>query len=447
MGAMDKIDYSKEFNSNLDNLIELLKIKSVYDEKSASTSMPFGKGVNDALLFMKSLAIKDGFNVEEYDGYAISIEFGSGTKRIDIASHLDVVAASDEDFNIHIDNNKLYGRGTSDMKVPMFLTYLSLKLLKDKYPNAKSRIRIVLGTDEERTMNDMKYYIDKVGYPDFAFTPDGFFPMGIGEKGAIMWTITSNYGGKIISLNGGSQCNIVSPYAACVVDDNNIDKVCDYIKNNNIDGSAELINNQISIIVKGVAAHASIPFFGHNATIDLLKIIKDLYKDEICENLYSNYADYFGKGFNSFVSDDPMDCLSVNLGILKIDNGKLFGQVDCRYPFSEKATILTERLKKVSKSNVSLDYNDDPTLCKEDDIYVKTMLETYRNITNDYSRPIVSGGVSYSKVFKHCISFGPNTLDKPNLAHQDGEYVDLNDVLIWFRIYYETIEKIVLLGE
>lgn len=441
------MDYKKEFNNNLDDLIELLKIKSIYDEKSVSTSMPYGKGVNDALLFMKQLAIKDGFKVEEYDGYAISIEFGYGTKRIDIVSHLDVVSAKDEDFNIRIDNGKIYGRGTCDMKVPMYLTYLSLRLLKNKYKNINSRIRIVLGTDEERTMEDMKYYINKVGYPDFAFTPDGFFPMGIGEKGAIMWTITSNYHGRIIKLNGGSQCNIVSPYAQCIVDDNDIEKVCNYIKENSINGSAQLVDDKIEIKIMGIAVHASIPFMGHSATIDLLKIIKDLYNDEICTNLFDTYENYFGKGFDSFVSDDPMECLSVNLGILRIENDKLFGQVDCRYPFSEDPNILTKRLKKVSKVNVSLDYNDNPTLCKEEDPYVKTMLDAYREITNDYSRPIVSGGVSYSKVFKHCVSFGPNSLNKPNSAHQDGEYVDINDVLLWFKIYYEAIERIVLLGE
>ena len=444
---MDIVDYRKEFNDNLDDLIELLKIKSVYDEKSASTSMPYGKGVNDALLFMKQLAIKDGFKVEEYDGHAISLEFGSGTRRIDIASHLDVVSAKDEDFNIHIDNNRLYGRGTGDMKVPMFLTYLSLRLLKNKYKSINSRIRIVLGTDEERTMNDMKYYINKAGYPDFAFTPDGFFPMGIGEKGAIMWTITSDYCGKIIKLDGGSQCNIVSPYAHCIINDNDIDRASNYINENNINGLIQLVDNKIDIKINGVAAHASIPFMGHNATIDLLRIIKDLYNDDICANLYDVYENYYGKGFDSFVSDDPMECLSVNLGILKIENGKLFGQVDCRYPFSEDSNTLTKRLAKVSKLNVSLDYNDNPTLCKEDDPYVKVMLDTYREITNDYSRPIVSGGVSYSKVFKHCVSFGPNTLNKPNLAHQDGEYVDINDVLLWFKIYYEAIERIILLGE
>ena len=442
---MDKIDYKELLNENLNDLISLLKIKSVYDENTVASSMPFGKGVNDALLFVKDLAIKDGFEVNEYDGYAISFEHGKGDKRIDIASHLDVVAANDEDFNIRVENNKIYGRGTSDMKVPMFLTYLSLKELKKKYPDINKRIRIVLGTDEERTMNDMKYYVDKAGYPDFAFTPDGFFPMGIGEKGAIMWTLSSDYKGIIKSFDGGSQCNIVSPYASCIIDANNITEVNDYFKLNRINGVAELTCEGLKIYIKGKAAHASVPFFGHSATIDLLKLLSDVYDDQLCNSLYSNYSDYFGSGFNSFVSDDPMECLTVNLGILKIENNKMFGQVDCRYPFGKDADDLTEKLKKESKVNVSLDYNDNPTLCMEDDLYVKVMLDTYRSVTNDTSRPIVSGGVSYSKVFKHCISFGPSTIDKPSLAHQNGEYVEIDDVINWFEIYYRTIENLILM--
>ena len=109
--------------------------------------------------------------------------------------------------------------------------------------------------------------------------------------------------------------------------------------------------------------------------------------------------------------------------------------------------ILTNKLKSVCKLNVSLDYNDNPTLCSEDDPYVKLMLTAYREITNDNSRPIVSGGVSYSKVFKHCVSFGPTRIDKPNLAHQDGEYVEISDVIGWFKIYYEVIKRIILMEE
>lgn len=444
---MAEIDFKKILDENINDLIALLSIKSFYDEKTVISSMPYGKGVNDALSFMKDLATKAGFEVTNYDNKAISFEYGSGEKRIDIASHLDVVYAKDEDFNIRIEDNKLFGRGTSDMKVPMFLTYLSLKLVKEKYPNINKCIRIVLGTDEERTMEDMKHYVSKAGYPDFAFTPDGYFPMGIGEKGAIMWTITGDYKGVIQELDAGSQCNIVSPIAKCVLNDNDVTKVNEYINKNSINGSAELINNKIHIIIKGLAAHASVPFFGHNATIDLLKLISDLYKEEIIINLYETYGDYFGRGFNSFVTDDLMYCLTNNLGILKIKDNKIFGQVDCRYPFGCDAQTLTDNLKKVSNITVSLDYNDEPTLCKEDDPYVKVILDTYRQITNDNSTPIVSGGVSYSKVFKHCVSFGPTVLNKPSLAHQDGEYVEMSDVYEWFKIYYRVIENLVLMED
>lgn len=441
------MDFKEYFNQNLNDLIELLKIKSVYDESSVSLDMPYGVGVNDALLFMSNLATKDGFNVTNYSNKAISFEIGKGDTRIDIASHLDVVAAKNEDFNIRIENDKLYGRGTSDMKVPMFLTYLSIKLLKDKYPNMNKRIRLVLGTDEERTMEDMKHYIKVAGYPDFAFTPDGFFPMGIGEKGAIMWTINGSYNGIVEQLEAGSQCNIVSPIAKCIINDNGIDLVNNYISQNNIDGFAVLENNKISITIKGVASHASVPFFGHSATIDLLKLVSDLYHDELITNLFNTYHDYFGRGFNSFVTDDVMHCLTNNLGILSIKDGKIFGQVDCRYPFGQSAQILTDNLKQVSKFDISLDYNDEPTECKEDDPYVEKMLDTYRQITNDYSRPIISGGVSYSKVFKHCVSFGPTKLDKPSLAHQDGEYVLMQDVYDWFKIYYKVIEELICMED
>lgn len=442
---MDQINFEKIFFDNLDDLKNLLAIPSMYDENSVSKDMPYGKRVNDALLFMKDLAIKDGFEVKEYDGYAFSIEHGEG-KRIDVACHLDVVAAKQEDFKIRIDGDKLYGRGSDDMKTPLFLNYLCLKMLRQQFPEFKNKIRIVFGTDEERTMNDMHYYLSKVDAPAFAYTPDGSFPIGIGEKGAIMWTLTGNYRGIIESLDAGNQCNIVSSYAHCVLKDNDLDKVEKYIAYHNIKAEAKLVDDKLDITIYGIKAHASKPFLGHSATIDLLKLIADLYNDEICKNLYDNYANYYGAGFNNYVSDDAMECLSVNLGILKIEDGKVFGQVDCRYPMGKQAKQLTEDLKKVSKFNVSLDYNDDPTMCSLDDVYVRSLFDAYQKVTGNYDlAPVVSGGVSYSKAFKHCVSFGPNESGKPSTAHQDGEHISIKDAIEWFKIYYEAMKKLALL--
>ena len=191
---MDCIDFKKIFDESLDDYIQLLKIKSVYDENTVSAFAPYGKGVEEALEFMKNKAINDGFDVLEYEHYCIAIRNKKDfSKRIDVASHLDVVEPGDgwkyDPFSATIEDGKVYARGTQDMKTSAWLTYLSLKLLREYYPDLDTEVRIVLGTDEERTMNDLRHYVKCAGYPDFAFTPDGYFPMGIGEKGALMWRL------------------------------------------------------------------------------------------------------------------------------------------------------------------------------------------------------------------------------------------------------------------
>ncbi|MBQ1787777.1 MAG: M20/M25/M40 family metallo-hydrolase, partial [Erysipelotrichaceae bacterium] len=303
---MDIINYRKLFYDALPDMVSLLEIPSVYDAASANDQMPYGINVCKAFAYMKELAEKDGFSVSEYDGHAISFSHGRGDVRIDVVSHLDVVAADPEDFRIRTENGTLIGRGTVDMKVPMFLTYLSLKLLRERHPEINKEIRIVLGGDEERTMNDMHYYVSKAGLPDFAFTPDGCFPMGIGEKGAIMWTLDGDYEGVVSSLTGGSQCNIIPDRASCILNDTaSYQRICDYMKQNGIDGKAEITDRQIHVETYGTAAHASMPALGHSATIDLLKIISDIYHDELCRNLYEVYGDSYGRGFGHFISEDP----------------------------------------------------------------------------------------------------------------------------------------------
>ena len=442
---MDRIDYEKIFNDALEEMIGLLSIPSVYDEESVSETMPYGRYVHKAFAYMKKIAERDGFRVTEYDGHALSFSYGEGKERIDIASHLDVVAADADAFRIRIQDGRIYGRGTSDMKIPMYLTYLSLKLLRERHPHIGKEIRIVLGGDEERTMDDMKYYVAKAGLPSFAFTPDGCFPMAIGEKGALMWTIGGAYEGIVETLDGGSQCNIIPGQASCVLrDDSCLQEMETYIRQNDIDALLETEDGKAKITVHGVPAHASMPQLGHSALMDLLQILGEVCHDQICMELYNLYHDGFGRGIGHYVSEDLYDCLTLNLGVLRISEGRLFGQIDCRYPYGLDAVRMTEELNRSVSYPLSLPYNDEPTMCSKDDPYVKMMLETYRKITKDDSEPIVSGGVSYSKVFGHCVSFGPTFPNEKSMAHQKDEYLDLNSCVTILQIYYETIEKIAL---
>ena len=443
---MDQIDYRKLFYDALPNMISLLEIPSVYDASSANDQMPYGINVCKAFAYMKELAEKDGFKVSEYDGHALSISWGTGKERIDIASHLDVVVADEEGFHIRIEGNRLIGRGTVDMKVPMFLSYLALKLLRERYPEISKEIRIVLGGDEERTMNDMRYYLSRAGQPDFAFTPDGYFPMIISEKGAIMWTMDGDYEGRVLSLHGGSQCNVIPDHAVCeLAGDDKYEDLKTYITDHRMDASVAIRNGSIILETRGKAAHASMPSLGHSAINDLLVILAHVIEDRTCRELYSAFYDSYGKGIDSYAGEKPNECLSLSIGILTIEKGKLSAQVDCRFPFGMKAEELTERLQDRIGLHIELQYNDPPTHCEQDDSYVAAMLKTYRRITGDNSECIVSGGVSYTKVFGHCVGFGPVFPGEIPVAHQKNEFIDLDRCVRILEIYYETIKELAFL--
>lgn len=444
------MDYKQLFLDNLSNIMDLLSIKSIYDENSVSELTPYGEAVKDALLFMKELAIKDGFTIKEYANKILTISYVTNIdKHIDVASHLDVVSVDDkwnsDPFKPVIINNKIYGRGTSDMKIPLMLTYIVLKELKKKYPHPNKEIRLVLGTDEERTMEDMHYYYEHSSKPLFAFTPDGNFPMGIGELGALMWTIEEEYDSIIEKLDGGIQCNVVAPN--CYVrlkNDTYTNKLKEYISDNKLNDKVYEKQGKTVIETLGKAMHSSLCYLGDNAIIQALKIIKDNIDDKYVSNIYDLFSDCYGANFDCKVNGEYNTFFTVNLGRLIIDNNKITAQIDGRYPSNITSKELTKRINNKSLFEIKLAYDDEPTLCNIDDKYVQCLLDTYRKITGDYTNPLVSGSVTYSKVFKHCVSFGPGKLDKPHLAHQANEYMEIDDCIDALRIYYEAMEKLLV---
>ena len=169
-----------------EGFLELLRIPSVYDEKTASKEMPFGKYSHDALLYMKNVLENEGFSVTMYDDAVISAEYGDGPddERIDIVSHLDVVEPGEgwtyPPFAAVKKDGRIIARGSQDMKSGAWLTFLGLKHLKDTGYVPNRKLRLVYGSDEERTMDDMKTYV-RVGFnkrENKIEYSDGYLTMG-----------------------------------------------------------------------------------------------------------------------------------------------------------------------------------------------------------------------------------------------------------------------------
>ncbi len=555
------MDLREYFYAHLQKLQELLRIPSVYDGVSAVPDRPYGEGVAAALEYMRQLAYQDGFEVLEYDERAIGIRIREDgqedtegncrltegkeaaeeekrrltegkeavaegrnaavgkdgslrASRIDIASHLDVVEPGNgwtvDPFGALILEGKLYGRGTQDMKVSAFLTYLALKRLREEGATFRRELRIVLGGDEERTMEDMIHYVEKAGLPDFAFTPDGIFPMAIGEKGALMWRLAGTYEetfgsapgtpedgsglkagpesseigrkgpgvfrGPVEELDCGVQCNVISPIARAKLRGNHEEELQKAMEEARIEGTAEWIRSLSQenrdgaaeqdqsgtlgtrggaaagrsetegftlLQVRGRAAHASQPQDGRSATVDLLYLLKN--KDLLMENLYQCFRDPYGSQLGVAPSDGEQERFTMNLGVFRMKNGVCYGEVDGRYPFGMDSGELTRRLAEKCALKVSLDYDSPPTMNDEEDVYVSTLLGTYRELTGDDGAPVVSGGVSYSKIFGHCVAFGPVMPGMEKLAHQADEFMELEDCVKVFAIYYEAMKRLAAL--
>lgn len=483
--------YKQIWEAHRPEFSALVRIPSVYEEATASDAAPCGAPVARALEYMKTLCAREGFVIREYDGRAFSASWGGGSTeggknaegsenaesdkddeggergegckgregskrgeracgRIDIVSHLDVVGVSDgwdeDPFSGSVHDGCVHGRGTQDMKAGAYLIFLALKLVKDSGVVPKREIRLVYGTDEERTMDDMRWYVSKAGLPAFAFSPDGAFPMVNGEKGALMWTVEGAYTGAVRALTGGIQPNVIPPEAAAVLDSAaGVSAETAEQKAAQLGITAKIGQTPVGLFinVQGKAAHASKPEAGRNALAGLLRLLAALCGEETLCRLAAVFGDAYGRGTELEHDLSPMGRLTLNPGVASIEDGKLRFLVDCRYPYGVDSAALTKTLRQsLPDYTVALPYDDPPTFTPEDDLYILALKAAYTEATGRECAAAVSGGVSYSKVFGHCVTFGAVAEGSELLAHQTGEKIREADCVSALEIYHRAILKL-----
>lgn len=446
MVSLPQLSYQEIWDRHKEEFSRLVQIPSVYDAKSADTKMPYGAPVGRALAYMAELCAREGLTVREYDGVAISASWGQG-ERIDIVSHLDVVEVTEDweedPFSGSIHHGFVHGRGTQDMKSGAYLTFLALKTLKDSGLVPKKEIRLVYGTDEERTMDDMRHYVSRAGLPAFAFTPDGTFPLVNGEKGALMWIMEGGYTGFVRSLRGGIQPNVIPPEAAASVSFEDAEAVLRTARQLGVDAAAEREPGGLRVKVRGKAAHASCPEAGRNAVTDLFRLLARLSGEESLDRIASFFRDPHGERAGMAYDLPPMGKLSMNPGIVTLEDGRIRFLIDCRYPWGVSSAELTDILAGAfPEYTVTLPYDDPPTYTPEDDLYIRALRHAYETATGREGRTAVSGGVSYSKVFGRCVTFGAVAEGSENLAHQKNEKIAEADCVSALEIYCRAIVEL-----
>lgn len=460
---MDK-DIEKQINELLDQYFEeilnslekVIKIRSVMDKPKEN--MPFGEGPAKALIETLEIAKSLGFEVKNVDNYAGHVEYGITGKLYAILGHLDVVPEGDLEkwntnpYELTIKEGKMFGRGVSDDKGPSIGALYALKIVSELIKNPKNTIRIIFGTNEENGSKCLKYYFTKEPYPYAAVTPDGTFPLVFAEKGNVSYLIStslnSDYHTKLVKFKAGTAVNVVPEKCVATIETNKINEISYLIDNYKGKCKVEyrINGNEIEIITIGKSAHASTPHLGVNAVscmLDILTRIDFGTDNQIFETFYKKLGkDVYGKGLDIYGEDKVSGNLTCNLGIVDLNGKNLILKINIRYPIFFNVDMITLQIKESLKEfNVEQISHSKPLYVSQDSELVKTLLDVYRNETNDESEPIAIGGGTYARTVPYGVAFGATFPGENTGMHQPNENWSLESYKKFIKIYAKLLYK------
>ena len=440
---------------------ELIRIPSVLGEPAPGA--PFGRESLRALEFVRDLCNDYGLPTKIVDGYAMHAEVGQGDRLIGVLSHVDVVPAGEDwtydPFGAQLDDGKIYGRGAIDDKGPAIASLYALFVLKQLGVSLSSRIRAIIGADEETGFRCVKYYFTQEEMPDIGFTPDGSFPAIYAEKGIATPIIQSRIPDvsgpiKLVEMRAGVRSNMVPDraFARLQGTDSALRDASDRIKGDGI--TVELDKESVVVRAVGVSAHASTPNEGVNAVGLLTRALIDSNilssLNKWLDVLYYYATDTTGRPLGIAAVDEITGSLTSSLGIVATQDGKLSATFSVRYPVTWKGDAIQEKIgTQVAGQGFELiEFNDSPPLyVPEDDPLITTLVGVYRELTGDDTPIKTMGGGTYARALKKGVAFGASFPGFPDIAHKADEFWYVDDLILSTRIYARSLARLAASNE
>ena len=420
----------------LTDLISIESTGSAPVEDPANDLLPYGSKPFEALKFVLDDAASAGMRTGIIDNRVGWCEFGpEGAELIGIVCHLDVVPEGDgwntSPFELTLKDGVLYGRGIVDDKGPAAAAYIAMKRLLESGYESSKRIRLILGTDEERTCSCVETYADKGEIPSFAITPDAEFPVIYAEKGILQVKLYSNEASKI-TANGGSAPNMVPASAVCTISGK-------------------------EYTVKGKTAHASKPDLGINAIFELIRKLDS----EGVDYSASPILNYISKELVNFTSAEYTGCnttdesgsVTANPAILNcsVDGESLVIDIRCPVSYSMDA-IVSFMAMKAAPYGLDCDVlNQMGSLYKAKDLpEISLLTDIWKNnmssytgfkpeYLNEFTEPIAIGGGTYARHMPNTIAFGIQAPWQEDQCHQANECRALKDFETDIKVITEAI--------
>ncbi|MBR2967795.1 MAG: Sapep family Mn(2+)-dependent dipeptidase [Clostridia bacterium] len=455
----------------LKDLSEIIAIKSVLGE--AQPGAPFGVECRNALDWFLAKAEEYGFKTGNYDGYCGYAEYGEGKECIGALCHLDVVPAgegwSSDPFALVIKDEQLFGRGVVDDKGSVVMCLHALKEIKDSGIKLNKRIRIIAGCNEEHGSACIKHYVNHGEIPSMSFVPDSDFPLINSEKGILhlMYSLPLDdfFKKNIAFISGGESYNVVPDRSRIsIFKDSELGKrfleICDGNISNKLFTCSQAVGailaagykvedfcaidegEVITIETRGVAGHAMAPDKADNAIWKLIKMLACFTDSEIVSFLNEYICSHSAaENLGIYKSDDVSGELTMSMGIIKVDDDRLYFSLDMRLPvcanpdeikrqISSKMPAKTKIEQKKFAPNLYIDKNSP---------LVQTLLRVYTECTGKEARCLICGGGTYARELPNTVAFGPTFEGSETNIHNIDEHVSIAEFYKAAEIYKKAM--------
>lgn len=434
---MDNSSLSQEEFKFIKDLIAIASTGSTPVEDSVNGTLPYGEKPFEALKLFLGVASDCGMRTGTIENRVGWCEFGpENAEMIGIVCHLDVVPAGDgwatDPFELTLKDGVLYGRGIVDDKGPAAASFIAMKRLMDSGYQPSKRIRLILGTDEERTCSCVETYAEKGEIPEFAITPDGEFPVIYAEKGILHIKISSS-SASAVSAKAGTAANMVPAFSTCTIDG-------------------------IEYSAKGKTAHASKPDLGVNAVFEMIRKLDENTVDYSASPLLT----YIARELVPFTSAEYTGCnvtdesgsVTANPSILSCGEDGESLTIDIRCPVSYSMDAITSFMAMkaaqydldceiLSQMDPLYKAKDLPEISILTDIW-KDNMSSYTGFKPEYlsefTEPIAIGGGTYARHMPNTIAFGIQTPWQEDQCHQTNECMPLQDFETDIKVLTEAIK-------
>lgn len=363
---------------------DLVKIPSI--NKSDHSGMPYGLECARALDFCSELCKEKGLVTKNYDYRCLEVMCSDNQtgKRLVIATHADVVPTMDDNiydpFAGRVYGDYIVGRGVVDDKGPLIASLYALAFFKENGISLKNDIRLLFGSNEECGMDDVKYYLEKNGQPDWGLSVDDDFPTVNGEKGLIQFTVTVPKAEHVDCIQSyGSKQRLIHDWCESTISGQKI-----------VIGKTDSISNPV------------------------------LYRfTEMGANFFKSSED--GKHVKELLSDDKGSCLGIDhcdeasgntmVRVFQVETKgeDLVLWFDIRIPVSLEAKSVVEKLSVYGKANdlalevvkVSKGFYKQP-----DHEMISLLTDLYNMEFQADEKPYVMGACTYARLFENGCGFG-----------------------------------------